>query len=480
MPPYPVPGAAVCHSGPVLLTLTAHADDALDDARDLGHLLHKHPDRVQQADLPVGTAHVLYPVATAQECTVALVLEVDPVDLVRGRRFHSAFTLGEYVNDRPYAASSLLAVALRGVFSTALAGTSRSHPELARTPLSLEIRVPVVPAREGVDLVARLFGPLGWQVEATPVPLDDALTGWGDSAYVDLRLTGRQRLADALSHLYVLLPVLDGSKHYWVGTAEVDKLLRHASSWLTTHPDREFITERYLGHRRDQVADATDRLASLDDTAPAAVPAAPTTPLKQIRVETVVGVLVENQVATVVDLGCGEGRLIRELSADNRFTSILGTDVSAAAVERAERALHLDELSDRERDRIALVQSSVTYRDDRVAGRDAAVLMEVVEHLDPDRLPDAARAVFGHARPGLVVVTTPNADFNARYPDLAPGAMRHPDHRFEWTRAEFAHWAEEVTGAYGYTVEYRDVGEPDPDLGPPTQLALFRRRTEEA
>jgi 3' terminal RNA ribose 2'-O-methyltransferase Hen1 len=132
-------------------------------------------------------------------------------------------------------------------------------------------------------------------------------------------------------------------------------------------------------------------------------------------------------------------------------------------------------MPDSVRARLTLRQSSATYRDRALEGYDAIVLMEVVEHLDPDRLPALERSVFGHARPASVIVTTPNSEYNVRYERLAAGTMRHPDHRFEWTRAEFAAWAGAVGDAYGYAVELRPVGEVDDELGPPTQLALFTR-----
>src|SRR5882762_3915368 len=122
-------------------------------ATDLGFLLHKHPDRVQSFDVSVGQTHVFYPEATDARCTAALLLEVDPVGLVRGRHGPSGegFALGQYVNDRPYAASSMLAVAIKEVFRTALTGRCASHQELADSPLPLELHIPALPCRGGID-----------------------------------------------------------------------------------------------------------------------------------------------------------------------------------------------------------------------------------------------------------------------------------------------------------------------------------------
>jgi 3' terminal RNA ribose 2'-O-methyltransferase Hen1 len=213
----------------VLLTIsTTHYP-----ATDLGYLLHKHPGRVQSFPQSVGTAHVFYPHSAQTRCTAALLLEVDPVALVRGRQGPSGdgFALGQYVNDRPYAASSMLAMALKDVFRTAFTGRCNARPELAAAPIPLDIQLPAVPCRGGADLLRRLFEPLGWDVAATGSPLDPAIPDWGESRYFNLRLTGDVRLADALNQLYVLLPVLDDAKHYWVSDDEVDKLIRAGGGW---------------------------------------------------------------------------------------------------------------------------------------------------------------------------------------------------------------------------------------------------------
>ena len=470
----------------MLLTITT----TRAPATDLGYLLHKHPGRVQSFEVSSGTAHVFYPEAGDDRCTAALLLEVDPVGLVRG----PGDGITQYVNDRPYAASSLLAVALKGVFGTALTGRCDARPELAATAIPLEIWVPSLRCNGGAELAARVFGPLGWQVSAEPVPLDPA--SWGLSAYLDLRLTGTVRLADALNHLYVLLPVLDDAKHYWVSTDEVDKLVRAGEGWLAGHPEKALITSRYLAHRRQLTKSALARLADADDLDPAQLdnavpeePAAeeaaaaaeaavpelaepPAVPLVVRRREAVLGVLRESGARTVADLGCGEGALTAALLKDPAFSQVVAVDVSARALQIAARRLRLDWMPEARRARLKLFQSSLTYRDDRLAGLDAAVLTEVIEHVEPERLGALERVVFGFAAPGTVVVTTPNVEYNAEY-GMPEGALRHRDHRFEWTRAEFAGWASRVAGEYGYAVRFAGVGTASDSAGTPTQMAVF-------
>jgi 3' terminal RNA ribose 2'-O-methyltransferase Hen1 len=491
-------------------------------ATDLGYLLHKHPDRLQSFAVSAGQAHVFYPEAAEQRCTAAVLLEIDPITLVRGHRragsgSTEAFSLAEYVNDRPYAASSMLAVALGKVFRTAMTGRCDARPDLAARALPLEIGIPALSCRGGAGLADRLLRPLGWDVEATRIPLDPELPEWGDSRYLTVRLTGQVRLADALSHLYVLLPVLDDSKHYWVDDAEIDKLIRAGGDWLAAHPERDLITHRYLAHQRALTASAVARLAEVDDTEPEAldnavpealdnavpealdnavpealdnaVPEAapetadatpPRATLAHQRRDSVLAVLRDTVLAgsapaRVADLGCGEGRLVAMLLREPSVARVLGVDVSHRALERTAQRLRLDTMPDRLRDRVDLLQSSLTYADARLAGLDAAVLMEVIEHVDPPRLGALEQTVFGAARPGTVVVTTPNAEHNVRFPDLRPGAMRHPDHRFEWTRPQFRDWAAGVAGRRGYQVRFLPIGADDPQVGPPSQLAVFTR-----
>lgn len=467
----------------MLLTLTT----THRPATDLGFLLVKHPDRVHRFDLPYGTATVLFPEASEERCTAALLVDVDPQRLDSGR---GAEVLSRYVNDRAYAASSLLSAAMNRVFRTAANGTSKDRPALAATPIALEVRVPALRCKGSIDLVERLFGPLGWQIAGVPIPLDPAFPQWGDSRYVDLTLTGMLRLADALNHLYVLLPVLDDAKHYWVAPDEIDKLLNKGEGWLAGHPERSLITRRFLAHSRALANEAESRLDevvsdSVDQTdadstdEEAELAAERRKPLSAQRRDAVLAVLAETEAARVLDLGCGAGALLSDLLKDPRYTEIVGADVSTRALELAERRLRLKRLPDRQRQRITLIQTALTYLDDRLKGYDAAVLMEVIEHVDEPRLATLCQAVFGHAAPSHVIVTTPNVEYNVRYDTLPEGKRRHSDHRFEWTRAEFTTWATEVAARYGYTVTFRGVGDGDPEVGSPTQLAWFSKASTE-
>lgn len=456
-------------------------------ATDLGYLLHKHPDRVQEFQQSFGTATVFYPEATEERCTAAVMLSVDPVRLARSRGKNAPdFSLAQYVNDRSYAASSLLGAAMADVFSTARTGRCDARQELADSAIPLEIDIPVLPCRGGAAIAHRLFEPLGWSVEAEPIALDPAFPEWGDSRYVALRLRGTLRLADALNQLYVLLPALDESKHYWQSADEVDKLLRSGDGWLTTHPERDLITRRYLARTGGLAHVALARLAELDGDPDGEADGEAETravgtrnearspqpkPLNVQRHEAVRDALLELGATSVLDLGCGEGQFMQLLTKSPSITRITGSDVSTRSLQIAARRLHPDDANERHTERVTLFQSALTYEDERYAGHDAAVLMEVIEHVDATRLDALAHVVLGAAKPRAVVVTTPNSECNVLYDDLV--GMRHPDHRFEWTRAEFADWSTRVAQRYGYSVEQRGIGENDAVHGTPTQMAIF-------
>ncbi|MBO0858926.1 MAG: 3' terminal RNA ribose 2'-O-methyltransferase Hen1 [Chloracidobacterium sp.] len=469
----------------MLLTIT----NTRPPATDLGYLLHKNPARLQSFDLSFGSAHVFYPEATDESCTAALLLDVDPVGLVRNRRGPGGEgrALEQYVNDRPYVASSFLSVAIARVFASALHGRSKERESLIEARLPLEASISVLPCRGGEEFLRRLFEPLGYAVTARRPALDEQFPEWGESHYFAVRLRADCRLRDLLSHLYVLIPALDNDKHYWVGDEEVEKLLRHGASWLGGHPERETIARRYLKYRHSLVKEALTRLVDEEEEAEAgrraddeeAVIEKPIS-LNEQRVNAVIAALTNCGARRVVDLGCGEGRLLRALLEEKSFTEIVGMDVSYRALEIARDRLKLDRLPQKLQSRIRLTQGSLTYRDRRLAGYDAATVIEVIEHLDPPRLSAFERVLFEFAKPGAVVVTTPNIEYNAKFESLPAGELRHKDHRFEWTRNEFQSWAASAAERFGYFVRFAPIGLEDELVGAPTQMAVFTRNESTA
>ncbi|HEY9679279.1 MAG TPA: 3' terminal RNA ribose 2'-O-methyltransferase Hen1 [Drouetiella sp.] len=457
-----------------------------EPATDLGFLLHKNPSQVQSFDLSFGQAHVFYPEASVALCTVAVMLDVDPVSLVRGKKdSRSEGGVEQYVNDRPYVASSFLSVAIAQLFRSAMNGTSKERPELAETEIPLVARVSVIPCRAGESYLRELFEPLGYDVEVSQPMLDQKFIEWGRSRYFELTLRKTCKLKELLGHLYVLMPVLDNDKHYYVGEEEVEKLLRHGEGWLNKHPRKNDITKKYLKHRHSLVRKTFERLSNDEEIEQEEHASEKHTleeekleekiSLNERRIGTVVSVLKQCNASRVVDLGCGGGKLLKALLEEKEFTQITGMDVSHRALEIAHDRLYLDRMPEMKRARIQLIQGSLTYRDSRIAHYDAATLIEVIEHLDEPRLAALEKVVFKFAKPSHVVITTPNVEYNAKFETLPAGQLRHKDHRFEWTREQFETWCGRIAITYGYSVRFLPVGDLDPDLGAPTQMGIFSR-----
>jgi 3' terminal RNA ribose 2'-O-methyltransferase Hen1 len=356
---------------------------------------------------------------------------------------------------------------------------------LTTLAIPLRARIEALPVRGGERLLREVFEPLGYDVDATPIPLDNQFPEWGESPYfaVDIRRT--TTLRELLSQLYVLIPVFDNQKHYFVGDDELEKLLAKAKDWLASHPAKEEITRRYLRFQPSLYREALARLAFADDSAETDELDArveqpedkleSTLSLNEQRLDAVLAALRASGAKRILDLGCGEGKLLRQLLREKVFTEIVGMDVSTRSLEFAERRLKLDRLPASQSDRIRLIHGSLMYRDRRLENFDAAAVVEVIEHLDPPRLSAFERVLFEFARPRTVVLTTPNREYNVKWENLPADKLRHPDHRFEWTRDEFRAWAAAVAERFGYAVRLLPVGVEDEGLGPPTQMGMFER-----
>jgi 3' terminal RNA ribose 2'-O-methyltransferase Hen1 len=454
-------------------------------ANDLGYLLHKHPERFQSFDLSFGKAHVYYPEIAADRCSACLLLDVDPVGMVRGKNADQNFLLAQYVNDRPYAASSFMSVAISQVFGSALQGRCKDRPELAQTLIPLTARIDVLPVRGGEPFLRGVFEPLGYELEVARCPLDEQFPEWGESPYFSVEVRKTVTLAVLLTHLYVLIPVFDSRKHYFAGDDETEKLLAKGEGWLARHPLKEEIARRYLRFQPSLYRMALSRLVleeepvEGEDETPEKEKAEASLErpisLNEQRLMTVMAALRSCGAKRVLDLGCGEGKLIRALLKYRQFEEILGLDVSVRTLEVAARRLKLERLPDNQANRVKLVHGSLMYRDKRLEGFDAASVVEVVEHLDPPRLSAFERVLFEFAKPRAVVLTTPNREFNVTWETLPAGQFRHADHRFEWTRQEFQGWATGIAARFGYAVRFLPVGPEHPEYGSPTQMGVFTR-----
>jgi 3' terminal RNA ribose 2'-O-methyltransferase Hen1 len=453
------------------------------NASDLGYLLYKNPARPQTAEFNFGKAHVFYTEITAERCTAALLLEMDPLDLVRGRQGSAGgqFALFDYVNDRPYVSSSFMSTAISRMYGTAMSGRCDARQALADSALELSAEITMLPCRSSTSMLERVFAPLGYTVAWSEGLLDERFPEWGQGPYVNLRITGKVRLRDLLRHIYVLIPVFDFRKHYWVDDAEVDKLMSHGEGWLENHPEKIFITQRYFKRLPSLSRMALERLESACLDTEDAAESPPPEPVLRLNTQRLCAVLAELKTCNaqkVIDLGCGEGHLLRLLVKEKQFSAIAGVDVSPTALSRAAEKLNLreqmEQLNENQKKRVTLFQSSLCCHDRRFKGYDAAAIVEVIEHLDANRLAAFAASVFGEAAPKTVILTTPNAEYNAAY-NIPEGKFRHSDHRFEWNRAQFRAWAETVASQYGYALRIEGIGAEDEMRGGPCQMGVFTK-----
>ena len=451
-------------------------------ATDLGYLLQKHPAKFQTKDLSFGKAHIFYPEANASSCTAALLLDINSVKLARSREknYSGSFQLDHYVNDRPYTASSFMTTAIAKVYGSALNGKCKDKPELVNVEIPLEAELSVVTAKAGESLIKKLFEPLGYEVIVQGRPFDEKFPVWGESPYYHVRLSQKTTLQLLLSHLFVLLPALDNNKHYYIGEAEIEKLIAKGGEWLKSHPSQKLIVNRYLKHRKSFAREALKQLvgeteinteekgekieAQLEEKIS----------LHETRLQAVTEQLKISGAKSVIDLGCGGGKLLRYLIKVRQFEKIVGMDVSYRSLEVAKRRLYYDNMAPKMQERIQLIHSALTYRDARIEGFDAVALVEVIEHLDATRLEALEKVVFGCAKPKTLIITTPNREYNMLFENMAEGSLRHPDHRFEWTRKEFNKWGDKVAEEYEYTVEYFPLGEEHETYGAPSQMGVFK------
>lgn len=464
-------------------------------ASDLGFLLHKNPYNVHDFTLSFGRAHVFYPQSSDESCTATLFAELDGIDIVKNYRMPKGNSreLKQYVNDRPYSVNSFFTVALSRVYRTAMGGTCNKQPELVKRDLPLSVHLPVLPSRGGEILIRNLFEPLGYEVSVRQYDFDADLQDWGASPYFDVTISNQIRLSELLKHLYVLIPVLDNDKHYWVGFDEVDKLIRNGKDWIPDHPQKNLIVSRYLKKQGsltrkalaefqvEESALKTEDDSDLDDSQVQERRSQAEEDqlekkvrLNDLRIEKIARTIADLDVSSVMDLGCGEGKYLREYLKIQKLNKIIGVEVSTAVLDRAEQRLKIDRMPERVREKISLLQGSLTYKDQRLKSMDLATCIEVIEHIDEDRLDAFAESVFGFAKPKYAIITTPNVEYNVTFENMPEGKLRHNDHRFEWDRKTFQNWCQNICDKYNYKVSYDAIGEEHEEYGAPTQMALFR------
>ncbi|MBR0149548.1 MAG: 3' terminal RNA ribose 2'-O-methyltransferase Hen1 [Lachnospiraceae bacterium] len=475
----------------MLLTITYRGENT----QDLGYLLYKNPARPQSVQLSMGRAYIFYPEVSDEETTVALLVSLDPLNLAKGKTGSLEKGLFAYVNDRPYVASSFMTNAINRVFGTAMTGRCDSRPELAASELDLEAKIYMLPVRGNKNFLNEVFEPLGYEVKYETFCVDEEYPGWGECDCVNLMLHGKVRVADLLNQLYILIPVFDLQRHYFVNDTDVEAIVKHGENWLPSHPLAERIVRRYFKMARSLGREASERLgisvAIVDDGDASQDGNGAFIPLDQARLEAVLDEILRCGAKTCIDLGCGEGKLIKLLLDSGKPETIAGADVVTGELKKAAERIGYERLPERQKQKVKLFQGSLMYPDERFKGYDCMSVIEVMEHIEPERLPMLEQVVFKWAAPKMVIFTTPDRRYNENY-GLYDGQMRHDDHRFEWDREEFEKWTGHICEKYGYTVTVKgiDVNHNEPgdgeqerasfifttDGSSPTQMAVFVKK----
>ncbi|MFN8672328.1 MAG: 3' terminal RNA ribose 2'-O-methyltransferase Hen1 [Candidatus Sericytochromatia bacterium] len=451
------------------------------NCQELSWILHKRPDKIQSFPIISGNAYVFYPEYSDNKVKVCLALDIDTINLVRKLRLPVAsYALQHYVNDKPYTASSFMSSAIANVFSSALNGICKEKPEIVDLILPLEVEISVLKVLGGEALIKRLFEPLGYQIEVESFNLDEDFKNWGKSRYYKIKLKNNITIKELLSHLYVLIPVFDMDKHFYIGTTEVESFLKKGDKWLQIHPEKGAIVRRYFKNLGKYSNLVLNRLNdSLENTyqemeIPKEIKEKKES-LQKIRLNTVLEKLENLYTTSVVDIGCGEGMLLKLLKSKKRFEKICGTDVMYQNLLIAKDKLDLEETTTHRADRIKLFQSSILYKDERLKEYETVCLIEVIEHIEEDRLDSLEEILFGYLNPKYAIISTPNAEYNAVYMPENPTNFRHDDHRFEWNRDQFRQWVNKICEKFSYSAEFFDIGDVHEKLGTPTQAVIFKR-----
>lgn len=447
-----------------IMQLTIRAEGA--NANALSYLLAKNPYNPYERQQKGHTVRLFYNEFSDTVTEVTVFITPDPLELVRNDSASNDIT--HYINDREFAVSSIFTSLIRSALGTALNGQPKEeYVQWVNHPFAMTFEFgPVASSLSDVEL-HELFEPLGYQVTITRPALDYSFRIKEKSSARSIRLQGNETLQNGLRQLFVLIPVIDNYKHYFIDEREIEKLERYGEGWLDVHPKREFIYKQAL--RFKELYSQFE--APNEDKA---VPAERAKRLNDLRYEQIIETVTALKPETIVDLGAGEGKLSVKLGYVKGVKEVLAAEPSQSAAlkmkarfEKAEGPGFVYP---------EMIWSSLFYKDDRLRGKDVIVLCEVIEHIDEERLPGVMTTILSDYRPGALILTTPNQEYNSVYG--LDASYRHPDHRFEWTRAEFQEWCEQRNKKGNYTLEFIGIGEEDAQYGHPTQMCVFKRKEE--
>ena len=459
----------------------------------VSHLLSKNPNNVYDRTDKGVRVRMVYTTATERETEVLMHAEPDPVDLVRGTP--DGYDITQYINDREFVTSSLFCSYIRSALGTALNGKPKeAYARWVGHPFDMELSFGPVASDLPDRAIEELFSPLGYAVTLERDELTYTFDLKKKSTVRRIILRGQVTVQNALRQLFLLIPVLDNYKHYFISEDEIDKIKRYGEGWLDSHPLKEMIIKRTLRfaelirqYERQEGAlsapaeavnaeeDNVSTEGKGDGIDDPSLQEDPPVRLNELRYRAITDVVAGLPLKRrIVDMGAGEGKLSARLAYIPGVESILAVEPSGQSRLRAmERFAKLEERSG-----IAAMPEpiigSLFYFDEQLQNQDVMILCEVIEHIDAYRLNGIMDTIMNEYQPEVLLVTTPNKEYNQVYA-MERESFRHHDHRFEWTRAELAAQCEMWTKQAEYTFEIRGIGEYAEGFGQPTQLVIFRK-----
>ena len=460
-----------------------------EGAKMLSFLLSKNPqnryDRIEKGH----RVRFTYTVFSDSEVEAVIFVTPDPVELVKNSP--DTYEITQYINDREFVVSSIFCAYIRSALGTALNGRPKEdYLDWAKHAFQLTISFGPVATDLPDAAIKQLFEPLGYQIEIERGQAAYHFQLKEKSSARFINLQGTLTVQNALRHLFVLIPVLDNYRHYFIDEREIEKLERYGEGWLADHPLKDLIIKRTLRFREliDLVgvnlsqSDNPAQLANLvqSDADKEAITPEPTLKpqpvvrLNELRYQRVIK-LVENLPTreSIVDFGAGEGKLSVRLGFIPGVKEILAVEPTEKeqlrALKRFSEASHKEDFITP-----TPIWGSLFYYDEQLRAKDVMILNEVIEHIAESRLPRVMGTIFGSYKPKVLIVTTPNLEYNTVY--QMEEKVRHKDHRFEWTRAEFAEWTHTLAGNYPYKVQLEGIGEEVEGYGHPSQIAIFTRQ----
>ncbi|WIM41190.1 3' terminal RNA ribose 2'-O-methyltransferase Hen1 [Paenibacillus sp. PK4536] len=466
----------------------------------ISHLLAKNPNNLYDRTEKGARIRLVYTSFQPEETEVLLFVTPDPIDLVKGSPDH--YDITQYINDRELVVSSLFCSYIRPALGTALNGKPKAdYIDWVEHPFTLHMSMGPVASDLPDSMIESLFQPLGYEVQMERGEIDYSFDLKNRSTVRHIQISGQQTLQHMLRQLYILIPVLDNYKHYYISDDEIERLQRYGEGWLSTHPQHDLIIKRSLrfaplikeyeqkvakneditnvstelsthqaeaSEMKSELSEDQDKQYDSNQTEP------PVIRLNELRYRAIVEQVSQlPQHKQIVDFGAGEGKLSVRLGEIEGVEQIWAVEPSMQSQLRAiDRFAKLEGRTDYV---IPVVTTgSLFYRDERWVDQDVIILCEVIEHINEVRLPQVIHTLFTDYRPQTLIMTTPNREYNEVY-QMGKDEIRHTDHRFEWTRAELEQYCTQWIQDRPYTFTLSGIGEKHEQYGQPTQMVVFHR-----